>query len=45
VRHAWSAAWACQVEATDQRTGERLTLLSEDHWDDHLARAACAAAH
>ncbi len=37
VRRAWSAAWAWQVAVTDARTGERLTLLSDDDWDDHLA--------
>ncbi len=45
VRRAWSAACACQVEATRERTGERLLLLSEDHWDDHLACTPRVVAH
>ncbi len=40
VRRAWSAAWAWQGAATRERTGERLLLLSKDHWDDHLACTA-----
>ncbi len=37
VRRAWSAAWAWQVAVTREHTAERLTLLSDDDWDDHLA--------
>jgi len=37
VRRAWSAASAWQVAVTREHTGERLTLLSDDDWDDHLA--------
>ncbi len=37
VHRAWSAAWAWQVAVTREHTGERLTLLSDDGWDDHLA--------
>jgi len=39
VRRAWSAAWAWQVAVTREQTGERLTLLSDDDWDDHLTCA------
>jgi hypothetical protein len=39
VRRAWSAAVAWQVAAEDCRTGERLLLLSESQFDDHLAEA------
>jgi len=45
VRRAWSAAGAWQVEAADRRTGERLTLLSDDQWDDHLAGTPRVEAH
>ncbi len=45
VQRAWSAAWAWHVAATVMRTGERLLLLSEDHWDDHLACTARVVAH
>ncbi len=45
VRRAWSAAWAWQVETADARTGERLLLLSDDHWDDHLAGSSHVVAH
>ncbi len=37
VRRAWSAAWAWHVAASVERTGARLLLLSDDHWNDHLA--------
>ncbi len=37
VRRAWPTAWAWQVEVTREHTGQRLTLLSDDGWDDHLA--------
>jgi len=45
VRRAWSTAWAWQVAAADARTGARLTLLAEDHWDDHLSGSAHVVAH
>ncbi len=45
VRRAWSAAWAWQVAAAEARTGARLLLLSDDHWDDHLAESAHVVAH
>jgi hypothetical protein len=45
VRRAWSAAWAWQVDVIDLRTGARLTLLAEDHWDDHLSGSAHVVAH
>jgi len=45
VRRAWSAAGAWQVEADDERTGQRLTLLSDDQWDDHLAGTPRVEAH
>ncbi len=45
VRRTWSAAWAWHVEATVERTGARLLLLSEDHWDDHLACTSRVVAH
>lgn len=40
VRRAWSSAWAWQVEAVDERTGERALLLSDDQWENDLAYAA-----
>ncbi len=39
VRRAWSAAVAWQVEAADDRTGERLLLLSEAQFDHRLMEA------
>ncbi len=45
VRRAWSAARAWQVDVIDLRTGARLTLLAEDHWDDHLACITRVVAH
>ena len=40
VRRGWSATGAWQVQAADELGGARLTLLSEDQWDDHWARRA-----
>ena len=39
VRRAWSAMWAWHVDMENCRTGERLLLLSESQFDDHLAEA------
>jgi hypothetical protein len=40
VRRTSSTTGAWQVQAADELAGARLTLLSEDQWDDHRARRA-----